>query len=164
LLESTVDRKQKTVITGVKHFSQYALLGPAALPLKVISITASPDNITLGEEITIIATVVNPGQGRGNYVIPLKIDGYLEDSQKITLDPGEHTITFSHTEPYAGDHTLDILGSTAGFSIATNVAAQTHWWESVDVIYFAYIGGALLLIAIIIIVIVLARIRRHKSS
>jgi hypothetical protein len=164
LLESTVDRTQKTVTTEVKHFSQYALLGPAALPLKVITIATSPNNITLGEEITINATVENPGQGRGNYVIPLKIDGYLEDSQKVTLDPGEHTITFSHVEPYAGEHKIDILGSTAGFIIAANVAAQTHWWESVDVIYFAYIGGALLLIAIIIIVIVLSRIRRHKSS
>ncbi len=164
LLESSVDLTEKNVTAAIDHFSVYALLGPSALPLKVKSVTTIPENPTLGEVMTISAAVENPGQGRGAYLVPLKIDGYVEDSQDVTLEPGEYTLTFSYIEPYKGEHNLDILGYETSFSVASASSIQANWWESVDVIYYAYIGGAILLVVIIVGVIILAKTRQRKTN
>jgi methionine-rich copper-binding protein CopC/prenyltransferase beta subunit len=162
-LDSVVDRLDRTVTASTTHFSQYALLGPQALPLNITAIAISPEKITRGEEISISVTAENPGQGRGTYVIPLKIDGYLEDSREVTLNPGENTLVFLHNEPYAGRHTLEILGYSAEFTVDSAEAnSSDHWWESVDVIFWAYIGGGVLCLAIIVVVIAVVTTRKKK--
>lgn len=163
LLDGTVDREARTVTAEVSHFSQYALMGPDALPLNVVSVDARPAGITLGEKLTVSVVVENPGKGRGTYVVPLEIDGYIEDSREVTLEPGKSTLSFAHLEPYTGSHTARVLGLEAEFTVEKAAEAPSgKWWDSVDVIFFTYIGGGLLFVAFIVTVVVVARIRRKK--
>lgn len=162
-LESTIDRVSKTVTAEINHFTLFALMAPATEPLVVKEIAIDPDIVDIGKDITITVTVKNPGDHKGTYVIPLLIDGVLEDSQEVTLALGEHEITFNHQEPYSGPHEVTVLGVTGGFTVNAAAAQQGNWWDSSDVVFYLYIIIGLLCVIVIAGIIVLARILRKRN-
>lgn len=164
LLDSTVDRVNKTVTAEISHFTLFALVAPVTEPLVINEVAIDSDAVNLGEDITITVTVENPGEHKGTYILPLKIDGVLEDSQEVTLAPGKHKITFSHREPYTGTHEVSILGTTSVFTVNATASGQGNWWDSIDVVFYLYIVIGLLCVVVIAGVIILARVLRRRAN
>jgi hypothetical protein len=163
-LESTVDRVANTVTAEVDHFTLFALTAPTTGSLITTDVDIEPGTVDLGESVTLTVTVENPGEHRGTYMIPVEIDGYLETSQEVTLAPGEHEITFDHREPYAGTHRVTVLGETAEFTVRETAASHGRWWDSVDVVFYLYVGIGVLCVLIIAGIIILARVWRRNTS
>lgn len=170
-LESTVDKVNKMVTTEVMHFSLFVLAAPATEPLIAKDIAISPSTVNLGEDVTIIVTVENPGEHRGTYIVPLYIDDFYEDNLEAIVDPGEHEISFTHREPYTGEHEAEVLGATTTFTV-NQVAASSgdttdtgsNWWDSVDIAFYIYIIIGVLCIIVIVGGILLARMRKPKAG
>jgi hypothetical protein len=162
-LGGTVDQLAKTVTAEVEHFTLFSLVAPVTGPLVVKDILVSPETVNLGEDITFTAIVENPGQHRGTYILPLKIDGYFEDSQEVTLEPGEHEVSFVHREPYTGRHEVTIGETAAEFSV-NEVGGGSNWWDSVDVVFYIYIVVGVLCAVVIAGIIILARVWRRRGG
>ena len=147
----------------VARCSLLALVAPAAGPLVVKNIAISPAAVGLGEDVTITVTVENPGEHRGTYLVPLYIDGFYGDSLEAVVDPGEHDISFTHSEPYAGDHEAKVMGVTAAFTVSQAAERSANWWDSVDVVFYLYIVIGALCIVIIAGAIILAMMLRGRA-
>ena len=162
-LESAVDKANRAVTAEVARCSLLALVAPAAGPLVVKNIVISPAAVGLGEDVTITVTVENPGEYRGTYLVPLYIDGFYGDSLEAVVDPGEHDISFTHSEPYAGDHEAKVMGVTAAFTVSQAAERSANWWDSVDVVFYLYIVIGALCIVIIAGAIILAMMLRGRA-
>ena len=61
------------------------------------------------EAIIILAEITNIGGMSDNYDVVLKIDGIERDKQTVQIKPSENkTISFTISEPNAGEHEIDI--------------------------------------------------------
>ena len=162
-VESIIDTGAKTVTARIEKLSLFALVAPVTRPVVVLDIKASPETLDLGQKMTFIVTVENPGTARGTYVIPLKIDGVLETSQEVVLNPGQHTLEFVHDEPYLGTHQADAMGRTVTFTV-NSAATNGNWWESVDIVFYLYIIVGVVCIGVITGGILFSRMRRRKKA
>ncbi|MGM0592606.1 MAG: DUF7282 domain-containing protein [Halobacteriota archaeon] len=55
----------------------------------------APDNVTVGENITVTATIGNPNDEEATQAIEFRLQGDLIDSQEVTVEGGaEETVTF----------------------------------------------------------------------
>ncbi|MBN1190590.1 MAG: PQQ-binding-like beta-propeller repeat protein [Dehalococcoidales bacterium] len=149
-LPGKVDTGGKMVTAEIAQSGRYALFGPSALPLVVESIQVVPSEIARDDQTTISITVENPGSGAGAYILPVKIDGYLEYTREIKLEPGKHTIAIEHSEPYPGSHSVSAFDAEANFFVSEKAAVRTDPENTSVKIILACIGGVLLCIGAIV--------------
>jgi len=74
------------VITGF-------MLWPKA-EFTISSLTFSPTEVFVGDEITVSATVMNVGNADGVYVTTIVINGVTVESKRVSLSSGEFTKNF----------------------------------------------------------------------
>jgi hypothetical protein len=89
---------------------------PAAFSLS--SLILSPNEVALGESVTISVEVANTGEETGNYKVTLKIDGVVEASKEITVNAGaSQKVTFTTVKNLAGTYAVDINGLSSTFVV-----------------------------------------------
>ncbi len=110
------------VIPGFSHF---AITGSTTLPQQTFQVTdlsISPSQAFLGERVTISARVRNTGTGSAVYPANLWINDTIEDTQTITVAPGQ-TVPFSFVvNRAAGSYDVRVERQFGEFSVSTQAA------------------------------------------
>lgn len=89
------------VITGF-------MLWPKA-EFTISSLTVSPTEVFVGDEITVYATVMNVGNADGVYVATIILNGVTMESKEVSLSSGEFTkIFFKIMENKSGDYEIKV--------------------------------------------------------
>jgi len=90
----------------------------------VSNLNISPEEVELGEIVTITVEVRNAGEEKGTHELELIINGVLKQSESVTLDGGETTsISFSVEEGIWGSYDVGVAGLTGTFVVVEPVPA-----------------------------------------
>ncbi len=118
-VECTIDTGANTLSTLIGHFSMYTIMAdvrPAIFTVSDLSI--SPEEITLGEEITVSALVTNDGDIAGIYGVSLAINDEIVDTQELSLAGGQsEMVTFTREIYEAGEFTVVINYLSGTFEV-----------------------------------------------
>lgn len=89
---------------------------PAAFSLS--SLFISPNEVALGESVTISVEVANTGEETGNCEVVLNIEGVAEASKEIAVNPGaSQEVTFTTSKSLPGTYAVDISGLSGTFVV-----------------------------------------------
>jgi hypothetical protein len=90
---------------------------PANFDFRSLSII--PEEVEIGDTVTISAVVFNIGDGPGTYEVILNIDGTAVDSEEVTLDGGtSQRVTFTVSRDAAATYSVGI-GSLSGLFVVS---------------------------------------------
>ncbi|WP_252699790.1 right-handed parallel beta-helix repeat-containing protein [Natronosalvus vescus] len=96
------------------HFSAFALAGDRP-HLEVVDSSVSPSELSVGEEATIEATVRNDGRAAGEIDLDLAVDGTVEETKTVTLEPGdERVVAFGQAFDEPGEFEVTVADLEAG--------------------------------------------------
>ena len=134
---------------------------PGAAIFTSSRLSISPSEVYTGETVTISVLITNTGDGAGSYGVSLKIDGKVEATKEVTLNPGaSEQVSFSIARDTAGTYSVDVNGLTGAFVVKKPVSPVTpveptlvkpiNWW---------LIGGIIAAVAIMVLAIFLLRRR-----
>ncbi len=110
-----------TISAKIKHFTSFAVtildyLRPATFAASNLSII--PEEVDIGEEVTISILTTNTGNLAGSYEITLKIDNVAVVTRDVTLAGGNsQKATFFTTKDVAGTYTVTIDGLSGTFVV-----------------------------------------------
>ncbi|NGM70519.1 PQQ-binding-like beta-propeller repeat protein [Natronolimnobius sp. AArcel1] len=86
-----------------------------------------------GDVVTITASVENVGEGAGDLVVPLEIDGETVDTVTRELEAGEtEAVEFTHTFETGGEFDVSVGGEPAGIVMVQESADVSIFGASVD--------------------------------
>ena len=89
---------------------------PAAFTVSHLSV--SPGEVYIGERVTISVLVTNIGGEDGSYEVTLKLNGVVEATREVTVNPGlSKEVTFTTTRDIAGTYLVDVDGLTGSFTV-----------------------------------------------
>jgi PKD repeat protein len=89
---------------------------PAAFELSDLSIT--PAEVLVGREVAISVKVTNIGGETGSYMVTLKVEEVIVDTETVTLDPAESTtVTFTVMKMIAGTYKVEVDGLFGSFKV-----------------------------------------------
>ncbi len=118
-LVSTVDPVTNTITASVSHFTAFTVVAytrPAVFTATDLAI--APEEVDIGEKVTVSALVTNTGDLADSYKITLKIDGVAVATQDVTLAGGaSQKVTFTTTKDAAGTYTVNINGLSSTFTV-----------------------------------------------
>lgn len=127
-LVSNVNTNANAVTANVEHFTAFTILGyeavrePAAFIISSLSIL--PEEVDVGEEVTISLAITNTGGELGSYQVTLKINGVPESSKHVTINAGSsEKISFITAEGSAGKYSVDVNGLTGSFKVSGEPAS-----------------------------------------
>ena len=145
-LDSVIDTEANTITAEVSHITTFAVLGyevevavpPVIPPLPPVvvppvpatftlsSLTVSPTEVDIGEEITVSALIANTGDLTGTYEVNLKIDDVVVATKEVTLAGGaSQKVTFTTSKDVAGTYSVNVCGLTGSFAVK---APPINWW------------------------------------
>lgn len=106
----------------VSHFTPFAVLaklgGPAPAKFNVGSLTVTPSQAKLNQEVVISVNVANNGGTSGSYSLELKVNGISESTKQVTVAAGaSQTVNFTITKAQPGTYTVDIAGQRGSFVV-----------------------------------------------
>jgi len=137
-LPTVVDTFANTASCLIGHLTVFAIVAPPPPSLTINSLSISPSEVEPGESVTITVGVANLGTATGSRTIELWIEGELEDSQDLTLDPGAaESVTFAVSREEAGTYRVAVDGFRGEFEV---VAPGFGYWPLIGGI----LGGLLL--------------------
>ncbi|MFC3957427.1 CARDB domain-containing protein [Halovivax cerinus] len=123
--------------TGTETFSvvvttdETDAAAPTPGPLVVTNASVSTTNATVGEPVTVTATVTNPGTIPTTDTIDIAIDGMAVDDRRVRLSPGgERTVEFSWTPQDAGVYGVSVGNASAGTVAVSDATGPS--FESID--------------------------------
>ena len=91
---------------------------------EVTNLVIEPNEVTVGREVSIKATVTNTGDTEGMYTAKLEINGKLADSKNVTLVVGQtYPVEFSYTPSLEGTYNI-VVGDKTG-TLKVTLAAST---------------------------------------
>ena len=91
--------------------------------LSVTGVSLSDDDIDEGSAVTVTAEIANTGDAPGEYIAALEIDGTVEDTETVEVEPGEtEVVEFTHTFEDAGEYEVSVDGFAAG-TVTVNEAS-----------------------------------------
>jgi len=97
---------------------------PASAEFDVTAATLSEPEITVGDVVTVTATVENTGDADGTYSAELAIDDTVEESKSVDVDAGEKaTVEFTPSFDEAGTYGIAVSGESAGSLTVAEPAA-----------------------------------------
>ncbi|MFC1939782.1 hypothetical protein ACFLXO_03735 [Chloroflexota bacterium] len=123
---------------------------PTPATFNIESLSISPDNVAVGEEVSISFLIANSGDFPGSYEVALKIDDTVVEKKDITLEGGGHKkVTFINNQDTAGTHTVNVNGLSGTFTVTESAPEPlTSWW-----LIGGIFAGFIILVVIIILVI-----------
>jgi len=126
-LVSIVDPVTNTIRAPVSHFTAFTVLAytrPAAFVATDLVIT--PDEVDIGERVTISALVTNTGDLTGTYEVILKIDNVVVATKEVTVAGGaRQKITFTTSKDVAATYTVNVNGLSGTFTVKAAPAPAT---------------------------------------
>jgi len=141
-------------VVGVWYY--YSTLPTPAEPLpgefEVSNLTVSPSSVMEGATVTITATVTNTGETEVTGTVTLALNGFVKDTESVTLLGGNSTtVTFTVTED-PGDYSVTIPGTTltGTFSVTSGApifvqdnkivfeSGATYQWLDPHVSYYQF--------------------------
>ena len=121
-----VDTVNHTITAPVSHFTTFSVVAhtrPAALTIG--SLTISPAEANIGQNVIIRTVVTNDGDLPGSYPVTLKVNGTNVQTKELTLDGGDsQSAVFIITKNTAGTYEVDVNGLTGTFTITTAAEPQ----------------------------------------
>ena len=129
-LDCVVNISNNTITASIEHFTTFAIIGavisieptlapelaPATFTLSSLSI--SPVEVNIGDEVTISLFMVNTGGKSGSYEVTLKIDGAVATTKEVTVSAGfSKEVTFTILKDIAGTYSVDVNGLTGSFTV-----------------------------------------------
>ena len=114
-------------VVGVWYY--YSTLPTPAEPLpgefEVSNLMVSPSSVMEGGTVTITATVTNTGETEVTGTVTLALNGFVEDTESVTLPGGNSTtVTFTVTKD-PGDYSVTIPGTTLTGTFSVTTGAPT---------------------------------------
>jgi hypothetical protein len=107
------------VTLAIAGISAYIILGPKA-EFEVSSLTLSPTEAKIGEEVTVSVEVKNVGRASGVYRATLLINEKKVQEKEVMLQPGEvKIVTFTVVEDTNGTYTVGVDKLTKSFKVLT---------------------------------------------
>lgn len=130
-LDSVVDTSNNTITASIEHFTTFAIIGmvtptPESEPEPEVSVAVfriselaiSPNEVDIGQTVTIRALVTNTGNIEGTYQVTLEIDSKVVETQEVTLAGGAaDTVTFKISENVDGIYSVNIDGLSDSFIV-----------------------------------------------
>jgi hypothetical protein len=102
-------------------FSLFSLLALAPRPqqFEASHLKVSPSVVEPGDVVRVSALVTNSGASRGTCNVTLIVNGQPEDSQAVTLQPGDSTtLTFFIIRDEEGTYAVQVEGLSSAFEVA----------------------------------------------
>ncbi len=125
-LDSKVDPASRTISAKVSHFTAFTVLvhtRPAAFVTSNLKIT--PEQVDIGQEVTIKAVITNTGDLKGSHLVELKIDGVTVASHEVALaGQSSQEVSFTYTAKASGICRV-VIGTLAGAIVVKEVAPTT---------------------------------------
>jgi hypothetical protein len=105
--------------------SVYAILAPTAPPsFSARDLTVNPAEVSIGEKVTVGATVENTGDLSGNLDVTFKVNDVLAETKPITLaGHSSQQVTFTTTRNTAGTCNVAINDLNGKFVVTAPAAA-----------------------------------------
>lgn len=126
-LESTVGPDSNTITAEVSHFTGFTILiptRPAAFTIADLVIT--PDEVEIGETVTISASVTNTGDLTGTYEVTLKIDDTAVKTKEVEVAGGDsEKVSFRITRDTVRTYTVDVNGLSGSFVVKEQAPSLT---------------------------------------
>ena len=83
--------------------------------LTVAETALDQTDVVEGETVTVTAEIANTGDAPGEYTAGLEIDGTVEDTETVEVEPGEtEVVEFTYTFEDAGEYEVSVDGAAAG--------------------------------------------------
>ncbi len=138
-LDGIVDTSNNTITAAIEHFTTFAIIGvvippepvapaiaPAPAAFTSSSLSISPVEVDIGDEVTIGLLVANTGGKSGSYTVTLKIDGVVVETKEVTVSAGfSKEVTFAISKDIAGTYSVDVNGLTDSFTVKEEEAIVT---------------------------------------
>ena len=152
-LACVVDTEAHTITSQIGRFNDLAVICyepiiPAPASFQPSSLIISPTEIEAGEAVNISVMVANTGGSTGSYAVMFRIDGVVEEIQKITLDAGiSQTVSFTTSKQLSGTHSVEVNGLTGTFEVrqpeipVTPVLPEPFNWWLIVIIAAAVAAG-----------------------
>ena len=115
---------------------------PALEPAHFVAngLNIMPAEVKVGESVTISLNVANDGEETGTYIVELKINGQVIDSQVVTLAGGQsEPVSFTLTETEPGQYDATISGLSGSFT----VVKTSMWWIFLIIAAVVILAGVL---------------------
>jgi hypothetical protein len=81
-------------------------------------LSVSPDEVYIGEAVTISAVITNTGDGAGSYKVVLKTNGVVEATKEVTLNAGASgEVIFTTAKDVAGTYSVEVDGLKGSFAV-----------------------------------------------
>ena len=127
-LPTVVDTFANSVSAMIGHFTIFAIVAPLSAPeLTIASLLVSPSEVDPGESVSITVEVANTGDTPGSRTIELWVEGELEDSQPVTMDPGAvESVTFTVSREESGTYGVAVDGLSGSFTVIEE--EEFTWW------------------------------------
>jgi hypothetical protein len=117
---------------------------PIPATFSISNLAVSSEELAAGESLTVTASITNTGEVSGSYLVELKIDGEVKDSQRVTLDAKEtQEVSFTFKEEIEGTHSVEIGGQIVTFS----VVEPFSWYLIAEIIGGLIVLGLLIYLA-----------------
>lgn len=132
LLKCDVDTENNLVTAEIDHLSTFAILIPLPLvapPPEALftssALTISPATVGSGGTVSISVTIANNGGMEGSIVVPLKINGEVENTSDLTLAAAtSQTVTFTTSRDAEGDYEVNVNGLTGSFTVDSTMVTS----------------------------------------
>jgi len=96
---------------------------PGAAAFAASKLSISPGEVYVSETVTISAVITNTGDGAGSYKVTLKINGVVEATKDVTLNPGASgEVTFTAVKNVAGSYSVEVDGLKGSFTVKEKLA------------------------------------------
>gem|GEM_PF-4139476 len=108
-------------------FSLFSLLALAPRPqqFEASQLKVSPSVVEPGDVVRVTALVTNSGASSGTYNVILSVNGQPEDSQVVTLQPGDSTtLTFFVIRDEEGTYAVQVEELSSAFEVAFALSPQ----------------------------------------
>jgi len=140
-LEVFIVAPEINMITGVvNHLTPFAILGyippPAFAAFAISTLLIIPTEVDIGETVNVIILLANTGGQSGSYEVTLKINGVIEATKSVTVDPGtSKPISFTTIKNTAGTYSVEVEALTGSFTVKEKPVAPPpppakpiSWW------------------------------------
>lgn len=89
---------------------------PAAFIMSGLQVT--PNEVTVGQSVTISTTVANTGDATGTFDVPLKVNNAVVSTEKVTLaGHSSRIVIFTRSETVAGTYTVNVGTLNATYTV-----------------------------------------------
>jgi hypothetical protein len=134
-------------------------LGTGTNQVTVSDLSIDPDRVGTGKDVNVNAKITNHGSKATDYEATLKVNGIIEDTQTLSLSPGEEkTISFNLQINSEGNYTIDVGGQETQIHVSTEITSPTTSQTNANsrpldrFLVWIVLGIALLVISLLVII------------